>query len=58
MLLDDAARQRFYLLQGDYTAKLLDFIDRRELPSTLGGELDVAAWLLAYSKPAEYFLRQ
>ena len=46
MLLDDAARQRFYLLQGDYTAKLLDFIDRRELPSTLGGELDVAAWLL------------
>ena len=46
LLLDDAARQCFYLLQGDYTAKLLDFIDRRELPSTLGGELDVAAWLL------------
>jgi hypothetical protein len=52
LLLDDAARQRFFLLQGDYTSKLLEFIDRGELPSTLGGERDVTAWLLEQRRRA------
>ena len=52
LLLDDAARQRFFLLQGDYTAKLLEFIDKHELPTTLGGERDVTAWLLEQRRRA------
>ena len=46
LILEEAARKRFILCQGDYTSTFLGFIDRGRLPSTLGGELDVTAWLL------------
>jgi hypothetical protein len=36
-----ATKKRFHLLQGDYTSKLLEIMDRDALPSTLGGNLDV-----------------
>jgi len=43
--LDPAAQQRFQLMNGDYTATLKEFVTPALLPSSLGGQLDVSAWL-------------
>jgi len=45
LLLDESARKRFLLCDGDYTSTLLQDIPAELLPSTLGGELDVEDWL-------------
>jgi len=45
LLLDESAKKRFVLCDGDYTSTLLKDIPSELLPSTLGGELDVEDWL-------------
>lgn len=42
LILDEATKKRFHLLQGDYTKELLKVVNADSIPDTLGGTLDVA----------------
>ena len=38
-------QERFQLMNGDYTATFKEFVTPALLPASLGGKLDVSAWL-------------
>jgi len=45
-LINKEAQARFHLLNTDYMSAFKDFMNPKLIPQTLGGELDVSAWLV------------